>query len=183
MQIFVIRCNSPTTPLLLCIWGRVSRRRFREFLLGIKEVCKVTLSSPCLSPPNPSFSGIRKVRKSQYEMLKLSAKCWISAFNAQGSRGIIVAVQVGAVKIYVAAVEALKKKERQGETQETIKNWWFSEFHPPPWMLMYFFAGFFFQSHPVSDQTRGTHPFFSWLYGYLYYFLSSIWLGLPDKIQ
>jgi hypothetical protein len=36
-------------------------------------------------------------------------------------RGIIVAVQVGAVKIYVAVVEVLKKKERQGETQETIK--------------------------------------------------------------
>jgi hypothetical protein len=34
-------------------------------------------------------------------MLKLSTKCcWISPFNAQGSRGIIVAVQVGAVKIY-----------------------------------------------------------------------------------
>jgi hypothetical protein len=59
-------------------------------------------------------------------MLKLSTKCWIPAFNAQGSRGIIVAVQVGAVKIYVAAVEVLKKEERQGETQETIK------FLPPP---------------------------------------------------
>jgi hypothetical protein len=33
-------------------------------------------------------------------------------FNAQGSRVFIVIVQVGAVKIYVAAVEALKKKER-----------------------------------------------------------------------
>jgi hypothetical protein len=62
-------------------------------------------------------------------MLKLGTKCWISAFNAQGSRGIIVAVQVGAVKIYVAAVKALRKKERQGET--------------PGWMLMYFFAVFF----------------------------------------
>ncbi len=30
----------------------------------------------------------------------------------------MVAVQVGAVKIYVAAVEPLRKKERQGETQE-----------------------------------------------------------------
>jgi hypothetical protein len=47
-------------------------------------------------------------------------KCWNSAFNAQGSREIIVAVQVGAVKIYVAAVEALKMKERQGETQKPI---------------------------------------------------------------
>jgi len=50
-------------------------------------------------------------------MLKHSTKCWISAFYAQGSRGIIVAVQVGAVKIYVTAVEALgKKRERHSET-------------------------------------------------------------------
>ncbi len=50
-------------------------------------------------------------------MLKLSMKCLISAFNAQGSRGIILVVQVGAMKIYVTIVEALMKKERQGETQ------------------------------------------------------------------
>jgi hypothetical protein len=48
-------------------------------------------------------------------------KCWNSAFNAQGSRIIIVIVQVGAVKIYVAAVEALRKKERGDETQFTTK--------------------------------------------------------------
>jgi hypothetical protein len=64
-----------------------------------------------LSPSNPSFSGICKVRKFYYN----------SAFNAQGSRGILLAVQVGAVKIYVALVKALGKKEREGETQETIK--------------------------------------------------------------
>jgi hypothetical protein len=34
--------------------------------------------------------------------------------HIQGSRGIIVAVQVGAVKIYVAAVEALRKNEKAG---------------------------------------------------------------------
>ncbi len=102
-------------------------------------------------------------------MLKPTAKCWISAFNAQGLRLIIVAIQVGAVKIYIAAVEALRKKERQGETQETNKNWWFSEFHRRPWLLMYFFfLQVFFESHLVYDQTRGTHPVFSWLYGYLY---------------
>jgi hypothetical protein len=33
----------------------------------------------------------------------------------------IFVVQVGAVKIYVAAVEALRKKERQVETQFTTK--------------------------------------------------------------
>jgi len=48
-------------------------------------------------------------------------KCWNSPFNAQGSRVIIVIVQVGAVKIYVAAVEALRKKERRDETQCTTK--------------------------------------------------------------
>jgi hypothetical protein len=40
-------------------------------------------------------------------------KCSISTFNAQGSRRIVVAVQVvGAVKIYVATVEPLMKKRK-----------------------------------------------------------------------
>ncbi len=38
-------------------------------------------------------------------------KCWNLTFNAQGSRVIIVLVQVGAVKIYEAAVQGLIKKE------------------------------------------------------------------------
>jgi len=43
-------------------------------------------------------------------------------FNAQRSRVIIVVVQVGAVKIQVAAVvQALTKKETQDETQFTTK--------------------------------------------------------------
>ncbi len=125
-------------------------------------------------PLTPLFSGIRKVRgdfiKSQYEMLKLSTKRWIPAFNAQGSRGIIVAVQVGAVKIYVAAVEVLRKtkKGRHGETHETSKLIVFLSFNPG-WMLMYFFAGFFLKNlTPMYDQTQGTGAVFSWLYGYLY---------------
>jgi hypothetical protein len=37
-------------------------------------------------------------------------KCWNSAFNAQGWRVIIVVVEVGAVKIHVAAaVQAVRK--------------------------------------------------------------------------
>jgi hypothetical protein len=42
-------------------------------------------------------------------------------FNAQGSRAIIVVVQVGAVKIYGAALQALRKMETQDETQFTTK--------------------------------------------------------------
>jgi hypothetical protein len=48
-------------------------------------------------------------------------KCWNSIFNAQGLGVIIVVVQVGAVKIHVAAEQALRKMERQDETQFTIK--------------------------------------------------------------
>jgi hypothetical protein len=48
-------------------------------------------------------------------------KCWNSAFNVQGSRVIIVVVHLGAVEIYVAPMEALRKKERQDETQFTSK--------------------------------------------------------------
>ncbi len=49
-------------------------------------------------------------------------KCWKWAFNAQGSRLIIVALQVRAVKIYAAIEKALKWNERVGETQ-FHKNW------------------------------------------------------------
>jgi hypothetical protein len=38
-------------------------------------------------------------------------KCRKSKFNAQGSRLIILPIQVAAVKIYAATVEALKKKQ------------------------------------------------------------------------
>jgi hypothetical protein len=48
-------------------------------------------------------------------------KCWNSAFNAQGSRVIIAIVQVGAVKIYVPAVQALGKEETLDETQFTVE--------------------------------------------------------------
>jgi hypothetical protein len=71
-----------------------------------------------LSPPYPLF---RWYRQSKENLLNLGMKCWNSAFNAQGSRLIIVVVQVRAVKIYVAAVQALRKKESQDETQLTTK--------------------------------------------------------------
>jgi hypothetical protein len=61
-------------------------------------------------------------------------KCRNSAFNAPGLRVIIVPVHVGALKIYVAVVEALRKKQRQDETQFTIKNggkkWFRSQLFP-----------------------------------------------------
>ncbi len=41
-------------------------------------------------------------------------KCWNSSFNSQGSRLIILIVQVRAMQIYVAAVEVLMKKKECG---------------------------------------------------------------------
>jgi hypothetical protein len=68
------------------------------------------------------------------------------------------------VKIYVAAVEALTKKERQDETQFTTKIDGFLSFIPR-WMLMYFFAGFLLISPCVYDQTQGSGAVFFLLYG------------------
>jgi hypothetical protein len=83
----------------------------------------------------------------------------MSAFNAQGSRGIIVAGQVGALKMSVAAVETFTKKERQGETQELSKLMVFSVY--PPLNANVLFCRVLFESHPVYDQTQGTGAAFS----------------------
>jgi hypothetical protein len=48
-------------------------------------------------------------------------KCWNLAFNAQGSRLIIVVLQLQTVQIYIPAVKALREKERQDETQFTTR--------------------------------------------------------------
>jgi len=143
---------------------------------AIPVFLKVTLSLPRLwgllfSLSIPFFEW---GPQSKEILLNLGMKCWNSTFNGQCWRVIIVVLHVGAVKIYVAASSggaqekwktgwnsvyqkktvalALRKNERQDETQFTKKNCCISEFHnkPPPsaplspWMLMYFFGGFFF---------------------------------------
>ncbi len=59
--------------------------------------------------------------QSNENLLNLTTKCWISAFNAQGLKVIKVVVQIGAVKIYVAEMEVLRKNERHSEIQFTTK--------------------------------------------------------------
>jgi len=105
-------------------------------------------------------------------------KCWnclrnaeCQHFNAQGSRGIIVAGQAGAVKVYVAAMDgAAQEKRKTGWNSGTIKIDGFSKFDPSlnaNAVFRRFF--FFFESHRVYDETQGTGAGFSCLYGYLYY--------------
>jgi hypothetical protein len=86
----------------------------------IRVIRKVILSSPCFHPVfGPAFTPyplFQLYPRSNEIFLNFNLKCWNSACNAQGSKVIIVIVQVGAPKIYVAAVEALRKKEREVET-------------------------------------------------------------------
>ncbi len=91
-------------------------------------------------------------------------KCWNSAFYAPGSRLIIVVVQLGAAKIYVAAVEALRKKERQDETQFITNIDGFLSFIPPLNSNVLFWRAFF-NSHPVYDQTQGSGAVFFLFHG------------------
>ncbi len=107
---------------------------------------KVTLSSPCLwalfHPTHPLFQWYPQ---SKDMLLNLSMKCWNSALNAGGPRLVIVVVRLAEVKIYVAAVEVLSKRGTPDETQFTTKIDGFLSFIPH-WMLIYFFAGFFWMS-------------------------------------
>jgi hypothetical protein len=86
-------------------------------------------------------------------MMQLSMKSWNSAFNAQSSRLIVIVVQLGAVKICVAAVEALRTK-----TQFTTKidAFWVS----CPVECWCTFLQAFLESHPVYDQTQGSGAVF-----------------------
>ncbi len=59
------------------------------------------------------------------------------------------------MKIYVAAVEALRKKERQDETQFTTKIGGFRS-GIAPLNANVLFLQVMFESHPVYDQTQGS---------------------------
>jgi hypothetical protein len=67
--------------------------------------------------------GVFSVRISPFQRYPQSKDILIiSVWNAQGSRLIIILyIYLGAVKIYVEAVEALRKNERRDETEFTTK--------------------------------------------------------------
>ncbi len=65
--------------------------------------------SPCISSAFAPYPLFQWYLQSKEILLNLGVKCWNSAFNAHRSRVIIVVVQEGAVKIYVAAVHRKRK--------------------------------------------------------------------------
>ncbi len=123
----LLKAKSPAPALCTILFWMKHNQIYVRFginnlSLASRVMCKLTLSSPCLWPafsPHPLFQWYLQSKKI---LLNLSLKCRNSAFNAQGSRIIIVVVQVGAVKIYAAAaVQAVRKKEREHETQFTTQ--------------------------------------------------------------
>jgi hypothetical protein len=82
----------------------------------------------------------------------------------RSSRLIIVVVQVGAVKIYVTTVEALRKKERQDETQFSTKIWWEKLVWVPVisfckiFIPSYVFDPLLCRNRPSSSPNRKTLP-------------------------
>ncbi len=73
---------------------------------------------------------------------------------------MIVVVQVGAVNICVALVEALKRDQNRMKLSLPPKNGAFLSFTSPLLMLMYFFSGFF-NLTPFWTKLRGSGAVFS----------------------
>jgi len=117
--------------------------------LRADSTVEISVKSLCLwtsfHPPNPSFGGIRKVKKfykisvwnaeTQYEMLSIS--CIRFERNHTSCTG--------------RSSENLSSST--GGAQEKKKDRGCSWISPPPWMLMYFFAGFFLIS-PCMTKLR-----------------------------
>ncbi len=68
-------------------------------------------SHPVFGPAFTLYPLFQWYLQSKEILLNLSTNCQNSAFYAQSSRVIIGVVYVGAVKIYAAAVETLRKTE------------------------------------------------------------------------
>jgi hypothetical protein len=119
---------------------------------------KLFVISPSLSPPIPSaftpYPVFQCYPQNKKFLLNLSTKCWNSAFNMQDSRLIIVVVQIWAVKKYVAAMEALRKKERQDETQFNTKFGGKTSLGPSYW-----FCKTFVPSHTLDALLCWNWPF------------------------
>jgi hypothetical protein len=129
-----------------------------------------TLSLGLISPPPIS-------PQSKESWLNLGLTCWNSAVNAQGSRVIVGR----SIENMCSSSEGAQEKRKEG-----VKTRWnsiyrqnraFLSFVPtPPWMRMYFLAGFFWLNLTrfwtklkVLDQTQGSGAVFSWVYRRLSY--------------
>jgi hypothetical protein len=102
-------------------------------------------------------------------------KCWKSAFNAQGSRIIIVALQVGAVKNYAARSGGAKEKGKTGVQTQSPQIQRSSH----PWMLMFFL---FMLNLTLFMIKLKVLVLFSLLYRQFYYIYKIYWDQTSCKV-
>jgi hypothetical protein len=99
-----------------------------DFIFRKWFILELSGKSPSVSPSiSSAFTPYRLFQcylQSKEILLNLGMKCWNSAFNAQGSRVIIVVVQVGPVEIYVAAVLGRSGKRKHRWNSVYHQNWW-----------------------------------------------------------
>ncbi len=81
--------------------------------------CKITMSSHSLWACFHPLSHLSMVSQSTKILLNLNMKCWNIAFNAQGSKIIILRTGRSSENIY----------SRRGGAQENWKTGWNSEYH------------------------------------------------------
>jgi hypothetical protein len=152
MRLDIFRANPPwTSSKLLCANDYTTTIHGGPTPMdkdGIIELSgKASCLHPVFGPPFTHYPLFQWYPKSNEILSNLSMKCWNSGFNPKGSIIIVV--------VHVAAVEALKKKERQDENQFTNKIAGILSFCPAPatpFNANVLFCRFFFnQSHPVYD--------------------------------
>ncbi len=102
--------------LLSIFWGKSFWRKFCQILIefekrigGNRDIRQFTRSLPCLWACFHRLSTLSVVSAKSKEILLKTQHLMHKVLRLTIT---IVVVQVGAVKIYVAAVEALRKKER-----------------------------------------------------------------------
>jgi hypothetical protein len=143
---------------------KFNNKILRKKILNLQKysICTITPSSPCLwAPPFTPYSLFQWYPQSNHILLNLSMKCWYSAFNARGSRLIIVVVQFRISENICSSSGGAQEKGQTGWNSVYHQNWWFSEFDPQL-NANVLFCRFFKKSHPVNDQTH-----IPWiLYGY-----------------
>jgi hypothetical protein len=112
-------------------------------------------SHPVFGPPFTPYPLFQWYPQSKKILLNLSLKFWNSAFNAQASRVIDVVVR--------ARENICSRSGGAQEKGKTVyyQNYRFLSFNSP-WMLMYYFAGFFWIS-PMYGQTQDSSAVFSLL--------------------
>ncbi len=97
----------------------------------MRDTCKFTLSLGLLSPPNPSFSGIRKGR-TFYEISVWNAESQHLMHKCSFERNYSSCTSRSSENLCNSHGNALAKR-KTGWNSGTINSW----------MLVYFFAGFF----------------------------------------